>query len=68
MDKTEEILFGEKIRACFKDVLNISDDLIITFREELDREEIIFNTHMSNRDADGMIEDMGRMYGMDVNR
>ena len=38
MDKTEEILFGEKIRACFKDVLNISDDLIITFREELDRE------------------------------
>jgi len=38
MDKTKEILFGEKIRVCFKDVLSISDDLIITFREEIDRD------------------------------
>jgi len=38
MDKTKEILFDEKIKACFKDVLNISDDLIITFREEIDRD------------------------------
>ena len=38
MEKTNKILSGEKIKACFKDVLNISDDLIITFREEVDRD------------------------------
>ncbi len=38
MEKTNKILLGEKIKTCFKDVLNISDDLIITFREEVDRD------------------------------